>query len=130
MKPIPLLIAALSFTVGAAVTFLAMWAISIGSPELAFIVGAVLGSQIGAIMHHRQPGSQSTVAAKAMLGVVLSVCAIIVGLVLYLTKNPFKFAEISIPIAAVGSFVFPFVLFNTMWNTLSKNNSKSNAENA
>ena len=101
-----------------------------GIPELPFIVGAVLGTQVGAIMHHRQPGSRSTVAAKAILGVVLSVCAIIVGLVLHLTTNSFNFAEISIPFAAVGSFVFPFVLFNTMWNTLSKNNSKSNAKNA
>ena len=30
------------------------------------------------------------------------------------------FTNVSIPIGAVGSFVFPFVIFNMMWNALSK----------
>ena len=28
--------------------------------------------------------------------------------------------SISIPIAVVGTFIFPFVVFGTMWNALSK----------
>ena len=48
----------------------------------------------------------------------------------HLTASPFKFVEISVPFAAVGSFVFPFVLFNTMWNALPKNDNKSNTKEA
>ena len=130
MKPIALTIAAASFLAGAAVMFLVIRAISVGSPELSFVVGAVLGSQIGAIMHRRQPGAEPTAAAKAILGVVLAVCAVAFGVLLHLTTNPFKFVEISLPFAAVGSFVFPFVLFNTMWNALSKKDSDSKPTDA
>ena len=84
VKPSALIIAALSFLAGASVTYLVIRTISIGSPELSFIVGAVLGSQVGAIIHHRQPGAEPTAAAKAILGVVLAVCALILGVVLHL----------------------------------------------
>jgi len=119
------MIAALSFLAGAGATHLAISALSMGSPQLSFVIGAILGSQVGAIMHHRQPGAEATTAAKATLGVVLAVCAIIFGMILHVTTTPFKFVEISVAFAAIGSFVFPFVLFNTMWKALSKNVSNS-----
>ncbi len=130
VKPTALLIAALSFLVGASVTYLVIRTVSMGEAELSFIVGAVLGSQVGAIMHHRQPGAEPTTSAKAILGVVMAVCAVIVGVVLHITAHPFNFVEISVPFAAVGSFVFPFVLFNTMWNALSKSDNKSKTRDA
>ncbi len=115
MKPTTLTISAISFLASAAITFLVIRTFSIGSPELSFVVGGVLGSQVGAIFHHRQPGAKPTVAAKAILGMVLAVCAVIYGVLLHLTIHPFEFVEISLPIAAVGSFVFPFVLFNFLF---------------
>ncbi len=120
MKPSSLMIAAVSFIVSGGLAFLVIRAISMGNPELSFIVGAVIGSQTGAIMHHRHPGSQPTATAKLLLGVVLAACALVLGVILHVTANPFTFAEVSVPAAIVGSFAFPLLLFNTMWNALSK----------
>lgn len=125
MKPVVLSLTAGSFIAGAAVTFVIIQAISMGSPQLSLIVGAVLGSQVGVIMHHRQPGAQPNVAAKAILGAVLAMCAIVVGVVLHETAAPFTFVEVTVPFAAVGSFFFPFVVFNTMWAGLSQKKPQS-----
>ena len=125
MKPKTLIISAFCYFIGGAITILITRAISIEKPELSFVVGAILASQVGALLHHRQPGAEPTVSAKATLGAVLAVCAIILGFILHLTFNPFTFVAVSISISAVGSFVFPFVLFNTMWKALTKAGSKS-----
>ena len=130
MKPIALTIAAVSFFLGGAATFLVVRAISMDNPELSFVVSAVLGSQAGAIMHRRQPGAQPTIVAKAVLGAVLAICAVAFGFILHLAMHPFRFVEISVPFAAVGSFVFPFVLFDTMWNAMTNRDSESKPSDA
>ena len=119
-KPITITIAAASYFVAGLLTILTIRFISMGDPELSFVGGAVLGSQVGAIMHHRQPGAEPTATAKTVLGIMLAICAVIFGGILHLTINLFKYVEVSVPLAAVGSFVFPFVLFNKMWNSLPK----------
>jgi hypothetical protein len=108
------------FLVGGLITFAIIRAIGKGSPELAFVMGAVLGTQVAAVVHHRQSGTTNSLAVKLSLGLALAVGAIVLGSILHVIFSPFEYPEISIPIAAVGSFVFPFVLFDTMWKTLSK----------
>jgi hypothetical protein len=54
------------------------------------------------------------------LGAALALGTVLLGTVLHLAWAPFEYPEISIPIAVVGTFLFPFVLFQTMWNALSK----------
>ena len=130
MKPLALLIAGVAYITAAVSTFLVIRAISVDSPELSFIVGAILGSQVGAVIHHRQPGAEPTARAKVLLGIALAVCASAVGVALHVAVAPFKFAEISIPLGAVGSFVFPFVLFNQMWQSLSKKDAESRRPDA
>ena len=120
MKPMTLVIAVLAFIAGATLTFLVIRVIGAGNPGLSFIVGAILGTNVGAVVHHRQPGSKNTMQAKAVLGVVLAVSAVLIGIILHQATRPFKFVEISLLFAAIGSFVFPFVLMNTMWHALSK----------
>lgn len=109
-----------SFFVGAAITFAVIRLMEADHPELAFIVGAILGTELAALVHHRQEGTTNSFATKATVGLALAVAAVVVGITLHLMANPFHYPEISIPMAAVGSFVFPFVLFDTMWNALSK----------
>jgi hypothetical protein len=51
---------------------------------------------------------------------VLAVVTAVFGLALHRLFAPFKFADVSIPISALGVFVFPFAIFNVMWFALSK----------
>ena len=83
---------------------------------------------MGVIFYHRQPFAKSTLKAKATFGVVLAISALAFGLVVQLLLTPFTFVEISIPFAVLGSFVFPFVLFDTMWNALSKANTATESK--
>ena len=120
VKPLVPIVALLSLLVGGAVTFAVIRMLGKGSPELAFVVGAALGAQMAAVAHHRAEGAVSSTRVKAITGAALALGVIILGVILHFAFAPFEFPAISIPISAVGAFVFPFVLFDTMWNALSK----------
>ncbi len=120
MKAIVLIVSVASCVIGGAATFAVIQWIGKGTPELAFIVGAIVGTQVGAVVHYRQKGATNSPATKAKLGLALGGANVAFGLVLHYAAAPFAYADVSIPIAAVGGFVFPFVLFDTMWNALSK----------
>jgi MFS family permease len=119
VKPLTLAAGIVSFLAGAALTLVVIRALEIGRPELAFVVGAILGTGIGAVAHHRQKGN-NTGAVKTALGIALAATAVAFGLLVHFAFGVFAYPEVSIPIAGIGSFVFPFVLFNTMWEALSK----------
>ena len=112
--------AILAFIVGGGITFAVVRWLGKGSPELAFVVGAVLGTQIAAVVHRRSPAAVSAPGVKVGVGAALALSTILLGALMHALWKPFDYPEISIPIAVVGSFVFPFVLFDTMWNALSK----------
>jgi hypothetical protein len=108
------------FLFGATIAFAIVRAVEMGSPELAFVVGAILGTQVAAVVHHRQSGSTNSFLIKVALGATLAVTAVAMGIVLHFGFSAFNYPEISVPMGAIGSFVFPFVLFDTMWKALSK----------
>jgi len=120
MKPSTLLLSAVSFVTGASMTFAVVRWFAIDKPELAFVVGAILGTQVAAVFHHRTVGAANTVGVKCVLGIVLALTAALFGFALHSLFAPFKFADVSIPISALGAFAFPFAIFNTMWSALSK----------
>lgn len=110
-----LLAAMAAYLIGGALTFAVIRWLGKGDPEMAFIVGAILAIQVAAFLHRRTPGAENTWNIKLLLGAVLAVTAIALGLALHRLDEPFKFADISIGLSAVGAFVFPLVLFNTFW---------------
>jgi hypothetical protein len=112
------------FFLGAIVTFAIIRGIDKGNPELTFVVGAILATNVAAMVHHRQSGTANNLAIKLALGAMLAISAVVFGVLLHFAFSPFKYPEVSVPIAAVGCFVFPLVLFNTMWKAMSK--SKDN----
>jgi hypothetical protein len=120
VKPTVFVVAVVAQLVGGAVTFAVVRMIGKGNPELAFVVGAVLGTQLAAVAHRRAAGAASSPGVKASVGAALACGALLMGVALHLAFAPFPFPGISIAFAVVGSFVFPFVLFDTMWNALSK----------
>jgi hypothetical protein len=120
VKPGVLAVVVVSQLVGGAITFAVIRMVGKGSPELAFVVGAVLGTQLAVVAHKRTAGAETSARVKAWVGAALACGALLMGVVLHLAFAPFEIAAISIAFAAVGSFVFPFVLFDTMWKALSK----------
>ena len=119
MQPNILIIAMAAFLAGGVFTFAIISALGVGAPELSFVVGAVLGTQVAALLH-RAPSADNGIRVKLTVGVTLAIGAVILGGVLYLAFNPFAYIETSVPIGVVGSFVLPLVLFGTMRNALSR----------
>jgi hypothetical protein len=85
---------------------------------LPFIVGGIFGTQLGALRHARLPGSGNDARARGTLSAVLCVGALACGLGLQVAIAPFVAPEITLGFAAVGSAVFPWVLFNQMWRAV------------
>ena len=124
MKLATLFLATAVFVAAASITFTIIHWLKIGDPGLAFVAGAILGTQAGSLLHHRTPDAANTMGVKCLLGAVLAVTAALFGVALHVLFAPFKFAEITIPISAIGTFFFPFVIFNTMWSTMSQSRKK------
>src|SRR5262249_4260849 len=109
-----------AFTVGAVVTYLVIRLLQSDMTFLSLVIGAVVGTQAGLIMYHRQPGASLTSQLKLRLGVVVAITGVVLSLIMQATIRWFRFPEVSIPIGAVGCFVFPFVLSDTLWKALEK----------
>jgi len=120
MRAITYVIAVSAFVVGGGITFAVVRWLGKGSPELAFMVGAILGTQLAAIIHHRGRGASNSLQVKAKIGLVLALTAFFLGIVLHTVFGAFEYPDVSVPIGVVGAFVFPFVLFDTMWNAMTK----------
>jgi ABC-type spermidine/putrescine transport system permease subunit II len=119
VKPSVFVVAAVSFLVGGSITFAILRWLDKGNPSLAFIMGAILGTQLAAVRHHRSPGATNSAGVKASIGAVLVISMLILGVALHLLFAPFRYPEITLSISAIGSFVFPFVLFDMTWRSLS-----------
>ena len=105
---------AFSYAVSAVIGILLLWKLWPQRVELAWVVAAIVGTNVAAMLYHRRVKDKAPLGVKATAGAVLAVCALATGLLSYGFLHVFRFPEISIPIATVGSFVFPFVLFGTM----------------
>lgn len=110
----------LAYIVGGSITFALLRWLGKGAPELAFIVGALLGIQIAAVVHSRSPGAVSSFGVKLGIGAASALGTILLGMVMHALWKPFIYPEISITFGVVGAFVFPFVLFEMFWKTLAR----------
>src|SRR5688572_7989970 len=95
-----------------------MRAIGHGDASMALVLGAVVASQAGSLLYHRRERNRAPFAVKAAAGAVTAAAAAAMGLVIHRFWTPMTYPEVVIPIAAIGSFVFPFVLFETMRKAL------------
>jgi len=81
---------------------------------------------VGSAAYVNLPATPSTTAMsgdgeKCGLGGVIAGSCLVFSLVVQVIANFFPEPVISIPISTIGSFIFPFVLFNIMWNSMQKN---------
>lgn len=98
--------------------------------EISLVIGAIIGTEAGIVIYHRQPGSASSLSAKALIGAGLCVATLIVSLIMQLLTAWMQRPAISIPVSAAGAFVLPFLLFNPMWNALERNRQQQDGGDA
>ncbi len=102
--------------IASAVIRLAGWE----AQDFALVAAAIVASQVGAVVWHRQsPGSEER-RVKLGLGVVLSITALAFTLAYQAITGSLSFPEAIIPIATIGCFVFPFAVVGPLWKSLSK----------
>jgi hypothetical protein len=116
MKATELAIVAGAHLVAFAVAAAVIRLLGIGDPGLALIAGASLGAGIAAMLYHRRNPDIAPFAVKAAAGGVLSCMAVITGVLSQLLLKWMTCPEVVIPISAIGSFFFPWAVFNSMRN--------------
>lgn len=126
MKSTSLFLSALAFVAAASLALAVIRGFDVGDTPLALVVGAIVGSQVGAILHARQPDATSSAIPKLVLGAVLAVVALAFGFAVHLGLGGITYPEVTLPISAIGTFVFPFAVFNTMFNAI-RNQRKPDA---
>ncbi len=89
--------------------------------DLALVVAAIVASQVGALIWHRQSPASSERSVKLGLGAVLLVSAGAFALIFQAITGWLTYPEITIPIAAIGCFVFPSAVVGPIWKALGKN---------
>ena len=119
MKPSELFIVGLSYVIGVTLAYAIIVAFD-GDMNLALGMGAILGTQIGAWLYHRRESATAPFSVKASVGLLMAILCVIQSLLFQVLWGWLKYPELSIPIGAVGTFVFPFVLYGTMQKAMVK----------
>jgi hypothetical protein len=125
LKPLPLLLAAVSFCASAALALALIRTFQFGDDPMAMIVGATVGTLAGVIAHSRTADCGATRRAKTSLALVLASTAIAFGLVVQFGFAAFQYPEITLPVSAIGSFVFPYAIFGSTWKALGKTTAQN-----
>jgi hypothetical protein len=124
MRPRDLVLVGIAQIVGLAIAAAVIIGFRVGEPGMALVVGAVLGTETGAWLYHRTNHDPAPVSVKVATGAVLAVVGAITGGLIQLGSGWMLYPDIVIPIGALGSFVFPFVLFGTMQKAMSAGKEK------
>lgn len=120
MRSRDLVLAGLAQIVGSAIVAGIILGFHVGHETVALVVGATLGSGVAAWLYHRRNLNRAPGSVKMQTGVVLAVLCVIMAALIQAIWGWMAYPEIEIPIASVGTFVFPFVLFETMRNAVAK----------
>jgi hypothetical protein len=120
MKPSELFIVGLAYIIGVTLTYAILAALRVDDMNLALAMGAILGTQIGALLYHRRESAAAPFRVKASVGLLMATLCVIQSLLFQAVWGWLKYPEVSIPIGAVGTFVGPFVLYGTMQKALAK----------
>src|SRR6185369_17158223 len=90
------------------------------SRDFALALGAIIATQVGTFVWHRQAPASSQLNVKLGLGTAIATTAVALALVLQVTSGWLTYPEVIVPIAAIGSFAFPFAVVGSLWRTLEK----------
>ena len=113
---------AVVFVAVALLTYAIIRAVGWEAHDFSLVAAAIVASQVGAFIWHRQAPASTEWSVKLGLGVVLSVTAVAFTLTFQAISEWLAYPEITVPIAAIGCFVFPFAVVGPIWKGLSKGN--------
>lgn len=88
--------------------------LGVGTPGLSAVFGAIVGTQLAVYLHVRRTKAPAATGTKLATGALLATLAVGGGVALQALTHVIVFPEVVIPIWAVGSLVFPFVLWGTL----------------
>lgn len=128
MKPSEFFIVGLVYIIGVTLTYAIIATLGVGDVSLSLVVGSILGAQIGAVLYHRRETAAAPFSVKASVGLLMAVLCVIQSLLFQVVWGWQKYPEVSIPIGAVGTFVFPFLLYGTMQKAMAKAKTRERAE--
>lgn len=103
-----------------AVALFAVMHIQPDMPELALVVAAITGTFTGAFLYHRTETISASFSEKAAVGGVMAIICVVETLVAQSLWHIMDMPEVEIPISAIGTFVFPFVLFKPFEKSLRR----------
>lgn len=110
----------IGYLVSFTITALIISYFKVSYPGLAFIVGSLAGTQIAAWSHCKCCNKLATYRIKAIIGGQLSLLSIIAGYFSQLLLNWIAFPKVTLSISAIGSFIFPFVIFGQIQKSFIK----------
>ncbi len=114
------IIIAIGYVLSFFITAFIIYRFKVSNPGLALVVGAIIGTQISAWLYHKRGQDLTSNRIKAIVGVELSLLAIFIGLCSQAILKWIAFPEITLSIGAVGSFIFPFVIFGQIQKAFNK----------
>lgn len=123
-----LFIVGLAYIIGVTLAYAVLSALGSADMNLALVMGAILGTEIGAWLYHRRVPAAAPFSVKASVGLLMAILCVFQSLLFQTLWGWLKYPEVSIPIGAVGTFVFPFVLYGTMRKALAKAKAANRAE--
>lgn len=92
----------------------------VGEPDYAFIVAAGVGAFSGAHRYHGHHQDKAPFNVKATLGLVMSILCAIEMIALLSVWTYTRYPTVTIPITVLGTFGFPFVLFETIRKSMKR----------
>ncbi|HKS08910.1 MAG TPA: hypothetical protein VJS13_05135 [Pyrinomonadaceae bacterium] len=124
MKISELLIVALVYVASVTVAYLVLSSYQPQSVDFALGLGAIVGSEIAAVLYHRRESATAPFSVKATVGLLMAFLCVIQGGLFQVLWGWFKYPEISISIGAVGTFIGPFLFYGIMQNAMNKSKAK------
>jgi hypothetical protein len=92
--------------------------------SLPFVMGAIVGTQAGVFALWKGGLPALTRRAKIRLALALAGTATVAGFITDVLLEMSRYPEVTLPIAALGSGIFPFVLADTFWKPLAQMRNK------
>jgi hypothetical protein len=120
MRATGFILVAAVFVAVALLAYAVIRAVGWEAHDFALVAAAIVASQAGAVVWHRQAPGSAERSVKLGLGAVLSVTAVAFTLIFQAVSGWLAYPEVTVPIAAVGCFVFPFAVIGPVWKSLSK----------
>lgn len=114
------LVVAATYVAAALITFEIIARFGLDQEGLPMIMAAIVATNVGALLWHRRSPTSSLRQVKLGLGLALLATAVAFALVFQAATGRLTFPEVTIPIAAVGSFAFPYFITGALWKALTE----------